>query len=166
MSKNTDAFDRICGDCAGLDMNDISTEDVIAQAKICGANEEDLQSAIYGLNEYRGNDRESICPTCGLTYPDAFADIFGEPSRCPRCEPYMPGTVDGPSEEELAAMECEQSIGRPPTTCEVCGAEIKTNAPNFYTLFGQRACCDECMSELSKKQVAETSKKLFGGGTK
>lgn len=48
-------------------------------------------------------------------------------------------------------------------TCEICGAEIKTNTPNFYTLFGQRACTDECMSELSQKQVAETSKKLFGG---
>lgn len=39
-------------------------------------------------------------------------------------------------------------------TCEVCGAEIKPNEPNFYTLFGQRACCASCMHEVSKKQMA------------
>jgi molybdopterin-biosynthesis enzyme MoeA-like protein len=44
--------------------------------------------------------------------------------------------------------------------CEICGAEIKTNAPNFYTMFGQPACCEKCMEELSKKQAAETSKKF------
>ena len=44
--------------------------------------------------------------------------------------------------------------------CEICGAEIKTNAPNFYTLFGQRACSEKCMEELSKKQAAETSRKF------
>lgn len=47
-------------------------------------------------------------------------------------------------------------------TCEICGAEIKTNVPNFYTMFGQRACCEKCMEELSKKQAAETSKKFHG----
>ena len=47
-------------------------------------------------------------------------------------------------------------------TCEICGSEIKSG-PSLYTLFGQRACCDECMYEISKKQEADTSKKLFGG---
>lgn len=49
--------------------------------------------------------------------------------------------------------------------CEICGAEIKTNAPNFYTLFGQRACCEKCMVELSKKRAAETSTEISRGPT-
>ena len=47
-------------------------------------------------------------------------------------------------------------------TCEICGSEIKSG-PSLYTLFGQRACSVDCMSELSRRQAAETSKKLFGG---
>ena len=37
--------------------------------------------------------------------------------------------------------------------CEICGVEIRTKAPNFYTLFGQRACSEKCMVELSKKRA-------------
>ena len=36
--------------------------------------------------------------------------------------------------------------------CEICGVEIRTKAPNFYTLFGQRACSEKCMVELSKRR--------------
>ena len=56
MSKNTEVFDRICGDCAGIDLRNVSAEDVLAQAKIYGASEDDIQSAILGLAEYQGED--------------------------------------------------------------------------------------------------------------
>lgn len=57
--------------------------------------------------------KTSTCSICGHTYDEPFADIFGGPSRCPKCHPYVPGTAKGETEEELAAMECEQSVIRP-----------------------------------------------------
>ena len=57
--------------------------------------------------------KTSTCSICGHTYDEPFADIFGGPSRCPKCHPYVPGTAKGETEEKLAAMECEHSIIRP-----------------------------------------------------
>ena len=42
--------------------------------------------------------------------------------------------------------------------CEICGVEIRTKAPNFYTLFGQRACSEKCMVELSKRRADAKTK--------
>ena len=116
MSKNTDTFDAICGNCAGLNLRKVSAEDVIAQAKIYGASEEQVHSAVLGLAEYQGMSETATCPQCGLEFPasdDDFADIFGPSNpNCPRCQPYIKGTAAGPTEEELARMECEQSIVR------------------------------------------------------
>ena len=53
MSKNTDTFDTLCGDCAGLDLADITIDDVRAQASIYGASEDEIQRAIAGLIEYQ-----------------------------------------------------------------------------------------------------------------
>lgn len=53
MSKNTDTFDTLCGDCAGLDLADITIDDVRAQCAIYGANEDEIQQAIAGLIEYQ-----------------------------------------------------------------------------------------------------------------
>ena len=53
MSKNTDTFDAICGDCAGVDLAGITIDDVRAQAGIYGASEDDIQRAIAGLIEYQ-----------------------------------------------------------------------------------------------------------------
>ena len=53
MSKNTDTFDSICGDCAGLDLADIAIDDVRTQASIYGASEDEIQRAIAGLIEYQ-----------------------------------------------------------------------------------------------------------------
>ena len=36
-------------------------------------------------------------------------------------------------------------------TCEICGKEIKKQI-NFYNLFGQKACSDECMIALSNQK--------------
>ena len=115
MSKNTDTFDALCGDCAGIDLRNVSAEDVIAQAKIYGASEEQVQSAVLGLAEYKGVSEKATCPQCGMEFPasDDFADVFGPSDpKCPRCQPYIEGTAAGPTEEELARMECEQSIVR------------------------------------------------------
>lgn len=53
MSKNTDTFDTLCGDCSGLNLADITVDDVRAQASIYGASEDEIQRAIAGLIEYQ-----------------------------------------------------------------------------------------------------------------
>ena len=53
MSKGTEAFDAICGNCAGIDLADITADDVRAQAAFYGASEEETLSAIDGLIEYQ-----------------------------------------------------------------------------------------------------------------
>lgn len=53
MSKNTDTFNTLYGDCAGLDLADITIDDVRAQASIYGASEDEIQRAIAGLIEYQ-----------------------------------------------------------------------------------------------------------------
>ena len=98
MSKNTDSFDRICGDCAGLNLQNISAEDVIAQARIYGASDEELQAAILGLAEYQAVTETATCKECGLEFPadDPLADVFGPSEvKCPRCYPHMPEGAAG-----------------------------------------------------------------------
>ena len=98
MSKNTDNFDRICGDSAGMNMQNISAEDVIAQAKIYGASDEELQAAVLGLAEYQVVTETATCEDCGLEFPsdDPFADVFGPSEiKCPRCYPHMPDGAAG-----------------------------------------------------------------------
>lgn len=53
MSKGTDAFDKICGNCTGIDVAEITIDDVMTQATINGASAEDTQAAIDGLVEYQ-----------------------------------------------------------------------------------------------------------------
>ena len=53
MSKNTDTFDSICGDCAGIDLADITIDDVRTQCAIYNASEDEIQRAIAGLIEYQ-----------------------------------------------------------------------------------------------------------------
>lgn len=53
MSKGTEAFDAICGNCAGIDLTNITIDDVRAQAAIYGASEEETLAAIDGLIEYQ-----------------------------------------------------------------------------------------------------------------
>ena len=53
MSKNTDIFDTLCGDCAGIDIAEITIDDVRAQAALYGAGEDEIQWAIAGLIEYQ-----------------------------------------------------------------------------------------------------------------
>ena len=53
MSKGTDAFDKICGNCAGINIADITVDDVRAQSAIYGASEEETLAAIAGLVEYQ-----------------------------------------------------------------------------------------------------------------
>ena len=53
MSKGTEAFDAICGNCASIDLADITVDDFRAQATIHGASEEETLSAIDGLIEYQ-----------------------------------------------------------------------------------------------------------------
>ena len=98
MSKNTDTFDKICGDCAGMNMQNISAEDVVAQAAIYGASEEETRSAVLGLAEYQGVTETATCKECGLEFPadDPLADVFGPSEvKCPRCYPHMPEGAAG-----------------------------------------------------------------------
>ena len=54
MSKYTDAFDTICGNCAGLNIADISADDVRTQAAIYDdVDQEDIEDAVRGLEEYQ-----------------------------------------------------------------------------------------------------------------
>ena len=53
MSKNTDAFDRLCGHCAGIALADITVDDVLEQCSFYGASEEATLQAIAGLIEYQ-----------------------------------------------------------------------------------------------------------------
>ena len=53
MSKNTETFDALCGNCAGLDLAEITIDDVRAQAAFYGAGEDEIQRAVAGLIEYQ-----------------------------------------------------------------------------------------------------------------
>ena len=53
MSKNTNTFDEICGDCAGLDLAGITIDDVRAQCALYNASEDEIQRAIAGLIEHQ-----------------------------------------------------------------------------------------------------------------
>jgi hypothetical protein len=61
MSTYTDAFDMICGNCAGLDIHAIDADAVRAQAAVHIADgepltEDDIEAAIRGLLEYQSLD--------------------------------------------------------------------------------------------------------------
>jgi hypothetical protein len=60
MSRYTDAFDRICGDCAGVDMDKVTAADVRAQAAVWTGDDactpEEVEDAIRGLYEYQGKN--------------------------------------------------------------------------------------------------------------
>ena len=51
--NDLDAFDKICGDCCGLDVNEITTDDVRTQGKIYGIDIEWIAAALRGLKEYQ-----------------------------------------------------------------------------------------------------------------
>ena len=53
MSKNTDTFDALCGNCAGIDLAGITIDDVREQASLYSASEDEIQRAIAGLIEYQ-----------------------------------------------------------------------------------------------------------------
>ena len=58
MSRYTDKFDTICGNCTGINMFDITVEDIRAQAKIWTqqgetVTESDISDAMQGLIEYQ-----------------------------------------------------------------------------------------------------------------
>ena len=53
MSTNTDTFDWLCGNCAGIDINTVTVDDVREQAAIYGASEDETLGAIAGLIEYQ-----------------------------------------------------------------------------------------------------------------
>ena len=53
MSKNTNTFDGICGNCAGIDLAGITIDDVREQASLYSASEDEIQRAIAGLIEYQ-----------------------------------------------------------------------------------------------------------------
>ena len=43
--------------------------------------------------------------------------------------------------------------------CEICGKEFKSGL-NFHGLFGQKACSEECMEALSKRNAKQTADKI------
>jgi len=64
-NSNMDAFDRICGDCAGVDILHMTNQDVRDQAHAwCASGEpcsdEMVEAAILGLAEYQKNHRQSL----------------------------------------------------------------------------------------------------------
>lgn len=58
MSRYTDAFDRVCGNCSGVDIMSITADDVKNQFRIWqetgeATDVEELDNAIIGLSEYQ-----------------------------------------------------------------------------------------------------------------
>lgn len=56
--NNREQFDRICGDCEGVDVSSLTPDDVRRQAAIWAASgdpcsEDEIEAAIAGLAEYR-----------------------------------------------------------------------------------------------------------------
>ncbi len=56
--SNQDAFNKVCGDCTGIDMWDVAENDVREMAEQWAANGEPcspdmVAAAILGLHEYR-----------------------------------------------------------------------------------------------------------------
>ena len=54
--SNKDAFDKICGNCEGLNINDITEADVRTQAEYYNADEPSINAALLGLAEYQRNN--------------------------------------------------------------------------------------------------------------
>ncbi len=58
MSKNTDAFDRICGACDGINIQEITEDDIRGMADTWNKNGErvtegEIMDALKGLAEYQ-----------------------------------------------------------------------------------------------------------------
>lgn len=53
MSRNTDLFDQLCGNCAGIDLGEITPDDVRTMGSYYGATPDEIDMAIAGLAEYR-----------------------------------------------------------------------------------------------------------------
>lgn len=51
--ENQEMFDKLCGNCAGIDIADITDEDVRDQGRYYNASKEEIDSAIDGLHEYQ-----------------------------------------------------------------------------------------------------------------
>ena len=52
--SDMEMFDRICGDCAGVDMAGLTESNIREMAEIWGdVSEADIESAIRGLEEYQ-----------------------------------------------------------------------------------------------------------------
>ena len=51
--NDNDAFEKICGNCADVDMSEITEEDVRKQAEYYNVDEEWIQAALRGLANYQ-----------------------------------------------------------------------------------------------------------------
>jgi hypothetical protein len=47
----SNAFDKICGDCTGININDITEDDIRSQGSIWGCTEDEIEDAIKELHE-------------------------------------------------------------------------------------------------------------------
>lgn len=51
--SNMEQFNRICGDCATVAIQDITEDDVWECGRIFSATEEEIRQAVDGLREYQ-----------------------------------------------------------------------------------------------------------------
>ena len=51
--NNRDAFDKLCGNCAGVDMATVTEADVREMGKHYNASNSFVEAAINGLHEYQ-----------------------------------------------------------------------------------------------------------------
>ena len=60
MSKFTDAFDGLCGNCAGINVGELTDDDVRQQATASGVTDpEQIADAIRGLHEWQATPKHS-----------------------------------------------------------------------------------------------------------
>ncbi len=97
MSKYTDAFDRLCGDCTGLDILIVTEKDVHDQGNIYHATKEEREMALRGLEEYQDMVKDEmygkgklICGACGWKFTPIGFDNFdlysNDAVKCPLCD--------------------------------------------------------------------------------
>lgn len=100
--SNKDAFDKIMGGCAGVDVTDLTDHDIHEQATIWVAahehcSKEMIQAAFAGLIEYKrdralANDTDdTICPGC----------------ECPNCEEADIDSLVWLCDERIQCQSCQ-----------------------------------------------------------
>ena len=114
----------VCCECAGLE--GLSPENLSGEA---------LQKLISGVNLIQKNNRETVCPGCGMD-----TDTFKNSGKlgCGKCYDSLRSSIDFSEWQKSAHFK---HVGRTPFNFEVIPEEIEVNTEDLQTLEDKLVIC-------------------------